>query len=251
MSGRRPLPSQQRPLVIAHRGASGERPENTLPAYRLAIEQRADMIEIDLHATRDGAIVVAHDAELARLGGRGEIGQASLAEVRALDAGGGLRVPILDEVLDAFGGRISLNLEIKSGERTGPYAGIEEASLAAVEGRGLLESTVFSSFHDSVLRELRRLSSSVRIAVLASPREPREPLARTLRRAEAVDAEAVNPHFTLVDEAMVGAAHGEGLAVYAYTADAEPELERLLALGVDGIFTNHPRRLRSIVDGRG
>ena len=86
-------------LVIAHRGASRERPENTLPAYALAVEQGADMIEIDLHRTRDGALVVAHDAELAGLGGRGEIADATLGQVRALDAGAGERVPTLDEVL--------------------------------------------------------------------------------------------------------------------------------------------------------
>lgn len=248
MSGRRPLPS--RPLVIAHRGASGERPENTLPAYQLALEQRADMIEIDLHTTRDGVIVVTHDADLAVLGGRGEVAEASLAEVRALDAGDGLRVPMLDEVLDDFGGRIPFNIEVKTGDRTGRYAGIELAALAAVDNRGLLESTLFSSFDDPILQELRQLSAGARIGVLVSPREPRESLAQSLNRAGAVDAEAINPHFALVDETLVRAAHGEGLAVCVYTVDAEPEMERLLDLGVDGIFTNHPRRLRAIVDRR-
>jgi glycerophosphoryl diester phosphodiesterase len=101
--------------VIAHRGASGELPENTLPAYRRAVAQRADMIEIDLHRTRDGAIPITHDATLAHLGGRGEIADATLAEVRALDAGGGERVPLLHEVLDEFGPQIPLNLELKVG----------------------------------------------------------------------------------------------------------------------------------------
>ena len=71
-----------------------------------------------------------------------------------------------------------------------------------------------------------------------------------MNRAGAVDAETINPHFALVDETLVRAAHGEGLAVCVYTVDAEAEMERLLDLGVDGIFTNHPRRLRAIVDRR-
>ena len=95
--------SQLRPLVIAHRGASGYLPENTLPAYERAVAQNADMIEIDLHRTSDGAIVVAHDADLSRLGGSGEIADATLSQVRALDAGGNERVPTLEEVLDGFG----------------------------------------------------------------------------------------------------------------------------------------------------
>ncbi len=251
MSGPRPLPSRQgRPLVIAHRGASGERPENTLPAYELAVEQRADAIEIDLHTTRDGAIVVTHDAELADLSGCGEVGEASLAEVRALDAGGGAQVPTLDEVLDRFGGRIPFNLEIKTGEKTGRYSGIEAVALAAVEERGLLETTLFSSFDDSVLEELRRISAAARIGVLVSPREPRESRAQSLARARAVAAEAINPHFIMADGALVGEAHDQGLAVYVSTGAAEPQMNRLLVLGVDGIFTNHPRRLRSVVDSR-
>ena len=92
----------ERPLVIAHRGASAQRPENTLPAYEKAIEMRADMIEIDLHLTRDREIVITHDEELAGLGGQGEIADASAGEIRALDVGGGDRVPTLDEVLDGW-----------------------------------------------------------------------------------------------------------------------------------------------------
>ena len=144
------------PLVIAHRGASGTLPENTLPAYELAALQRADMIEIDLHRTRDGETVVTHDEDLAGLGGRGEIAEATLAEIRALDAGNGERVPILDEVLDVFGARIPFNLELKRGRRA-IYAGLERAALAAVESRGLLDRTLFSSFADPVLARLRAL----------------------------------------------------------------------------------------------
>ena len=77
------------PLVIAHRGASADRPENTLPAYALAVEQGADMIEIDLHLSRDGAIVIAHDADLGHFGAEGMIGEQTLAELRGLDATGG------------------------------------------------------------------------------------------------------------------------------------------------------------------
>ena len=154
------------------------------------------------------------------------------------------------EVLEGFGGRIPFNLEIKTSEKTGRYSGIEAAALAAIEERGLLETTLFSCFDDSVLEELRRIAAEARIGVLVSPREPREPLAQTLARAGSVAAEAINPHFVMVDEALMGAAHDQGLAVYVYTVDAEPEMERLLDLGVDGIFTNHPRRLRAVVDGR-
>ena len=158
-------------LVIAHRGASGHRPENTLPAYELAVEQGADMIEIDLHRTRDGAIVVTHDEELAGIGGRGEIAQATLAEVRALDAGGGEPVPTLDEVLDGFATRIPFNLELKRGKQA-EYPGLEQATLEAVNQRGLLARMLFSSFYDPVLARLRALSPEARVALLISRKFP-------------------------------------------------------------------------------
>ncbi len=234
-------PSQ--PLVIAHRGASGERPENTLSAFQLAVDQRADMIETDLHLSRDGAIVVRHDPDLASLGLRRELRATDLAQIRSLDAGDGEKIPILDEVLDRFGSQIAFNLELKSGS-DGAYPGLEAAVLRAVEGRGLLASTLFSSFCDDVLGQLRALSPAARLAVLVSRRRPKG----GLERARAVGAEALNPWYGLADADFVAAAHADGLAVYPYTVDALADMQRCLEAGVDGMFTNHPSRLRELLD---
>jgi len=235
-----------RPLVIAHRGASAYRPENTLPAYALAIEQRADMIEIDLHLTRDGAIVIAHDADLGHFGAEGEIADTTLEEMRGLDAAHGWEesavVPTLDEVLDAFGAAIPFNLEIKWSSE-GDYPGLEDATLAALEARGLGPSILFSSFRDSVLRRLREAWPEARLGTLVDPRRPE----RTLERAEATRSEAINPHFLLVTDALVREAHAAGLAVYPYTVDDEEQMRRLLDLGVDGLFTNRPDRMRALL----
>jgi glycerophosphoryl diester phosphodiesterase len=231
-----------RPLVIAHRGASAYRPENTLSAYALAVEQGADMIEIDLHRTCDGTIVVTHDEDLAGLGGHGEIADATGAEVRALDAGGGEHVPTLDEVLDRFGDRIAFNLELKRGRR-GFYPDLEVRALEAVARRGLQGQTLFSSFFDPVLARLRALAPAARLALLLSSRL-RD---REIERAVALGAEAINPGAALTTPDRVARAHAAGLAVHVFTVDAEADLRRFLALGVDGIFTNHPDRLRRLV----
>jgi glycerophosphoryl diester phosphodiesterase len=230
--------------VIAHRGASGHLPENTLPAYQLAVEQGADMIEIDLHRTRDAAVVITHDEDLCGLGGRGEICDASLSEVRALDAGRGERVPLLAEVLDRFGSRIAFNLELKRGTRA-EYPEVEAEALAAVVQRGLLERTLFSSFHDSVLARLRALSSAARIALLLSPQSAENPI----ERARRLGAEAINPWRGLVRRELVEAAHQAGLAVYVFTVDDVEEMKRLLAMGADGLFTNFPDRMRALLAG--
>lgn len=231
------------PLVIAHRGASGTRPENTMSAYELAVEQGADMIEIDLHRTRDGETVVTHDSDLAGLGGRGEIAVATAEEVRALDAGEGERVPTLDEVLDAFGSRIPFNLELKRGRR-GIYGDLVEVCLEAVGRRGLLERTLFSSFDAPVLAALRERSRDARLALLVSPRSAQ----RAFERAHAVRAEAINPGRSLAKPRFIESAQAEGFDVHVYTVDAEPEMRRLVAAGVNGVFTNFPGRLRALLD---
>jgi glycerophosphoryl diester phosphodiesterase len=230
------------PLVIAHRGASGERPENTLSAYALAVEQRADMIEIDLHRTRDGAIVIAHDERLPGLAGSGEIGEATLDEVRALDLGEGERVPTLDEVLDGYGARIPFNLEIKRGG-DGEYAGLEVEVLAALTARDLGPTILFSSFYDGVLRRLREVDPNLRLGVLVSPRAPADWIGRCSR----VGAEAVHLWKGLATPETVSEAHARGLAVYVYTVDDPDEMRTLLDRGCDGLFTNFPARMRALL----
>ena len=238
-----------RPLVIAHRGASGERPENTLPAYELAVAQHADMIEIDLHLTRDRVIVIHHDAHLKRLGALGEIADYAADELASMNAAPGTEwvesIPTLLDVLDGFGDRMEFNLEIKVGAEDA-YRDIEELAFAAVEARGLVSRMLFSSFDDGVLKRLRAVSEEARLAVLVSPRVP----VGILERAEEVGAEAINPEVSLVSAALCQQAHGAGLAVYPYTANETREMERLLDAGVDGIITNYPARLRALVDGR-
>jgi glycerophosphoryl diester phosphodiesterase len=230
----------ERPLVIAHRGASGYRRENTLAAYALAVEQQADMIEIDLHRTRDEASVVIHDERPAGLAG--EIADATLAEVRALDLGGGARIPTFDEVLDAFGQTIAFNVELKRGGH-GFYAGLEAAAVAALERRGLLSRTLFSSFEDAVLARLAEVAPASRRALLLGPKRAERPL----ERARAVGAEALNPWRGLATRELVEAAHAAGLAVYVFTVNPEDEMRRLLELGVDGLFTDFPDRLRALL----
>ncbi len=231
----------ERPLVIAHRGAKAYRPENTFEAFELAVEQGADMIETDLHRTRDGAIPLAHDAGLEERGREAEISELDWQELQSLP---GAAIPLLGEVLDRFASRIPFNLEIKTRVEDDPYPALEAEALAEVEGRGLLSATLFSSFSDPVLAELRRQAPVARLAALVDPRRP----GRAIERALDVAAEAVNPHFSLVTNEFVRSAHDAGLAVFVYTVDAPDQMRDLLDKGVDGIFSNCPDRLRGVVD---
>lgn len=239
-----------RPLVIAHRGSSADRPENTLPAFEHAILQSADMIETDLHLSRDGVVVLHHDPELERLGEQGEIRDHTASELAAMNAAPGAvvaqKMPTLLGILDDFGERMQFNLELKVGRGDAAYEGLEEIVLAAVEARGLMPRMLFSSFYDAVLARLRERSASARIALLVSPRAP----VAIFERAACVSAEAINPDVRLVTEELVEQAHAVGLRVYPYTANETEEMARLLDCGVDGIITNHPARLNALLDRR-
>lgn len=229
--------------MIAHRGASGERPENTLAAFALAVEERADMIELDLHRSADGALVVCHDARLPGLEAYGSVGEAPLAAIRSLDRGMDEGIPTLSEVLDPFGDRISFNLELKWSPH-GDYPGLEAAALAEVEGRGLLGRTLFSSFRDIHMLRLRERGPGARIALLISRRSQRG----WPDRARAMGAVALHPEVALVDGDLVAAAHGEGLAVHPFTVDDPEQVRRLVDLGIDGFFTNFPGRMRALLE---
>ena len=207
------------------------------------IEQRSDMIEVDLHRTRDGVVVVTHDAKLVGLGGTGEIADTDFESLRRLDAGGGEPIPTLDEMLDAFGARIAFNLELKRGTRE-DYPGLERVALDAVLSRGLLERTLFSSFYDPVLARLRAKDPLARIGLLLDRRFPH----RALERAQAVGAEALHPEIALAEPGLVEAAHAAGLDVNVYTVNELDEMRRLVALGIDGLITNHPDRLRAFLE---
>jgi glycerophosphoryl diester phosphodiesterase len=239
-----------RPLVIAHRGSSGKYPENTLPAFECAIEESADMIETDLHLSRDGVVVIHHDPELERLGEPGEIRDRLAAELATLNAAPGAlvaeKMPTLLDILDGFGERMQFNLELKVGRDDLAYDSIEDIVVSAVEARGLMPRMLFSSFYDPVLARLRERSFSARIALLLSPRAP----VAMFERAQRLGAEAINPHIRLVTEALVDEAHAANLQVYPYTANDSKEMARLLDCGVDGIITNHPARLHALLHNR-
>jgi len=227
-------------LVIAHRGASGTCPENTLAAFRRAEQLGAGMIELDVQLTRDGRVVVMHDWTLERTtDGSGAVRDWTLAELRARDAGAwfapafrGERVPTLAEVLAAV--RLPVNVELK------PVGddGLEGCALEVVERGAALDRVVFSSFAPSALEGLRRRSSAAEIAVLWE----REPIAEGLRLAERVGARALHLRKDAVDGAAMRAAAGAGLPVRAWTVNDPGETAHLVDLGVAGIFTDFPER---------
>ncbi len=234
-----------RMLNIAHRGASGRFPENTLAAFGAAIAAGARMCELDVQLSRDGALVVIHDETVDRTtDGRGAVRDLTLAELKRLDAGvrfgagcAGERIPTLDEVMDFAGDRCALNIEIKA-------AGLEAPLCGAIRAHRALEHALVSSFEWPALEVVRHLEPRARIAPLASQWP-----ARLLGAATEMGAAAINPRADLVTEDLCIAAHERNLSVYVWTVDDVREMRRMIAFGVDGIMTNYPERLQELIGG--
>lgn len=243
-------PHAGRPLVIAHRGASGYAPENTFAAFQLAVEQGADMVELDVHLSRDGEVVVIHDDRLERTtDGHGLVGAATLAELRRLDAGAwrdarfaGQRIPTLDEVLAWARGRTRLAIEIKNGPNF--YVRIEEKVAALLDRHAMLDQALVISFDHHALRRLRQIEPRITTGVLYAAR-PIDPVAL----ASTSGATVLEPHWSYVTAEDVQVAHAAGLRLAAW-ATSDPEvLRRLIACGVDGIATDHPDVLIGLLGG--
>jgi len=220
-------------LVIGHRGAAGLAPENTLDGFRRAAALGVDAVELDVHAL-DGALVVIHDDTLDRTtSGQGPLQAQSLTALRCLDAGGGQRVPLLEEVFSALPVNVGVNIELKARGTAELAVSMAEAELAL--GRDLL----ISSFDLEELGHAAALGSS---ALKIAPLFGRWPgkgwqVARELR------AWSVNLSLRAASKRLIGEAGERGLNTLIYTVNDRPTADRLIAWGATGVFTDYPDRL--------
>jgi glycerophosphoryl diester phosphodiesterase len=235
--------------VIGHRGAAGLAPENTVESFEAAVAAGADRVEFDVRRTRDGHAVVFHDLNLDRFSpeARGRsVSVHTLAQMQALDVGASLGrpgcfVPSLDDVLARLAGRILFNVEIKGSGADGLSA-LALAS-AAIQRAGVAASTILSSFHEPVMRRMRDEADDIARAFIVDERTDGDVVAR----ATAMRCEAIHPRSSLVDEPLVERCRAVGLRIRAWTVNDEAEMRRLMALGIDGIVTDFPNRLRALL----
>jgi len=223
-----------RVLIIAHRGASAYEPENTLRSVRRALELGADMVEVDVHVSRDGHIVVVHDATVDRTtDGKGCVKDMTLKELKRLDAGLGEQIPALEEVIELVRGRAQLVIEIK-------VPGIEERVLQTIEERALENEALITSFYHPVVKRVKELSPYVRTGVIVASR-PLKPITLVLE----ANSDALFPKHIFVDLQMVEEIHKYNLAVYPWTVNTIDQTRPLIDMGVDGIVTNKPDILKT------
>ena len=223
-----------RPLVGGHRGNPARFPENTLPSFRSAIEAGVDIIECDVHLSSDGHPVVIHDHTLQRTtNGRGRVRNHTLAQLRSLDAGGGERVPLLEEVVDLARGRVGLAIELKL--LPVRYPGIDALVVDLLRRQGMVDQTSVISFQHGAVKRVKQLEPRIQTGVLEAVRR-RRPLT-VLRRA---GADVYSPHYRLMTPELVESVHGAGGVVAVWTVDDEPAVEWCRRCGPDSVFTNAP-----------
>ena len=236
--------------IMAHRGASGYAPENTLEAFELAVKMGAYGVELDVHLTKDGELVVAHDETIERVSdGTGRIADMTLAELKKFrfnkthpeysDA----RIPTLKEVFDLLGpAGLYINAELKNS--CIDYPGLERKTIELAAKEGILDRILFSSFnHHSMLR-VKEIDSSLYCGLLyeATLIEPWE-------YARRLGMDALHPHFSevLVPGGECDAAHALGLQVNPWTVNTEENLRAVIKAGADHIISNYPDRALKVL----
>ena len=235
--------SASRPLVIAHRGACLRAPEDTLAAFRLAIEMGADGIELDAKLSADGEVVIIHDPTLDRTtDGSGPVGARTLQELKALDAGAsfspefaGERIPTLDEVFEALGGRCVINVEMTN--YASPRDMLPHRVVAVVRRFQVENRVLLSSFNPFALRSAKRLAPDLPLGLLLGPGQP-----WWMRLVFPLIAphESLNLHDSLVREETPRRLRRAGRKFIPWTVNNAERIRWLLSAGVDAIITDAP-----------
>ncbi len=261
-------------LNIGHRGASGYAPEHTIPSYDLAIKLGADYIEQDLQLTKDGVLVVMHDETLDRTARptaesapgdcTGLVIEHTLAQIKTCDVGTwfnetypeyanpdyvGLKIPTLEEVFQRYGKDVNYYIETKNPESA---PGMEEELLRLMDKYGLTKpaetkwQVLIQSFSSASLQKIHAINPSLPLIQLFSSTETSETIQAQLDLTRTY-AVGIGPSKDDVDAALVEAAHARCLDVHPYTVNETDEMEQLIAIGVDGMFTNFPDRLDAVL----
>lgn len=231
---------------VAHRGASGYAPENTISAFDKGVEMKADYIEIDVQRSKDGELVIIHDTTVDRTtDGTGKVKDLTFEEMRSLDAGSwkgeqfkGEKIPTFDEILDRYRGKVGILIELKAPEL---YPGIEEQVAEELKERNLdkpqNEKIIIQSFNFESMKITNSLLPNIPIGVLTSSKA--HATGEALKEFSTY-ADYFNPSYGLVTEDLVNQVHALGMKIQSWTVRSQEAAEFLLDMNVDGIITDYP-----------
>lgn len=249
----------KKPKIIAHRGANRYAPQNTIPAFEKALELGANGTETDVHSTKDGYIVICHNDTVDEMSnGTGAIGDYTLEDIRKLDFGSkfsaefaGTPLPTLEEYLECMekGDKLEImNIEIKPSKYD--RADIVKKTIDAVKAHGLFDKLLISSFDYKMLIEAKKYEPACQTAYLYPiyAQILTRWFIQPLRLAKKIGCSAMHPHQAFATKSLVRRAHKAGMKVNAWTVDEEQDIIKMLENGVDGIITDCPDYVESVVD---
>ncbi len=233
-------------LVLAHRGASLEAPENTLSSFRKAIEEKADYVELDVQESKDGVVMVVHDSDLMKVAGSPlKIWESTAEQLRAVDLGSrmgpqfaGERVPTLEAVLALCKGKVKMDIELK---QYGHDEHLEEKVVALVEAAGMEKDCIFMSLDDHQVRKMKELRPKWRCGVL---------VAKALGDLTTLNADFLAVQYKVATARFMRRAHRAGQDVFVWTVDDPAKMFEAMSFGVDGLITNKPALGREIIERR-
>lgn len=235
------------PIIFGHRGASGYAPENTISAFRMAQKMGSHGLEFDVQLTKDGVPVVIHDETLDRTTDlKGQVSTYNWKQIQKADAGSwldtrwsGEHIPSLEEVLREFSDLL-LNIELKNSIVT--YPGLEEKVLTLIRKYCQIDNVIVSSFNHQSLLKVKKLEPLIKTGILYEE-EPTDAVHYSLQ----LGANAVHPDFRLLTKEKTAAFHERGLFVNTWTVNERVDVEKMIRIGVDGIITNYPDRVLSLL----
>lgn len=251
----------QKTLNIAHRGASGSAPENTIAAVKKGMEAGADMIEIDVHLSKDNRLIVIHDNTLDRTTNlKGKVKDYTLEELKKADAGSwfgkqwkGEPLPTLEDVINAINGKAKLLIEIKNDSET--YPGIEKETIDVVKKMGAENWCELQSFSQIAVTKMMEEKHSMPVYKLVVGNVPALPLHHDgeMKRGSAYqykEVKGINPNYRFANKRIVNKLHARGQQIYVWTVNDENMMQKLLHWGADGIITNYPEKLKTLIDNQ-
>lgn len=233
---------QGRMLVFGHRGASAYAPMNTLPAFELAAQQGAHGIELDVQRSKDGSPVIVHDFTVDKTtNGSGRVDEMTLAQLKELDAGNwfgdafrGVKIPTLDEVFEAVGSRLFINVEIKSESET--TDGVEQVVANCIARHAMSERVIVSSFNPHALRRFYQIMPQVPIGFLHMP----DIESATFAVLRDVPHQARHPYHVMIDAVYAASTKAQGYYINTWTINDPDRAIALQQLGVDMVITDKP-----------
>lgn len=233
-------------IIVAHRGAAGKAPENTMASIRQAIEDKTDWVEIDVQETADGKVVVVHDSDFMKLSGNSiKVWDATLAQLGDIDVGSWFaeefsseRVPTLQQVLELCRGRANLVIELKY---YGHDEQLEQRVVDIVEQAGMVDSTAIMSLKYDAVKKVRSLRPEWKLGLLS---------ATAIGDLSNLDADFLAVASGMASAGFIRRAHEAGKQVFVWTINDPVSMSRMISLGVDGLITDEPEMARQVMDER-